>query len=378
MSILKLFLLGSLPRWSAPLGRWRSRSTQTLMLWVGVIFLAEPMLVHAEGQSFDAPGPYEVSMSDVKQEGLLFLPKSESSAGKKWPVVVFAHGLCGPAKRYSDSLTRIASWGFIVLANQKQEDCGLMDASKPLSSLGNFFLMPFKFEHAVSFSTMIKNVESNIDYLLKRPDVDPDRLGLLGHSMGGGIVFDVAASLEKSRPGVVKAVIGVAPWNGVRPTPSTVVDQIKAPVLIVCSPSDKLCPCSGEVTITDTQGLVTGPAALGIPLLFGPDADSTWHGGSVAIFEHARDATLIEVSSVSHFTIMGTDDGKQMQNLSDWAGRQSGLNFNHPDRTYQEIPTLGYAVAFLNATMNLNRTAGQSVLESASTDRRLLKVQRSN
>ena len=378
MSSAKLFLLGLLPKSSARYEKARPCSIQTLTLWIGLIFLAGPMLVNAEGRSFDAPGPYEVSMSEVKKEGLLFLPKAESSANKKWPVVVFAHGLCGPANRYSDSLTRIASWGFIVLANQKQEDCGLMDASKPLSSLGNFFLMPFKFEHAVSFSTMIKNVESNIDYVLKRPDVDPDRLGLLGHSMGGGIVFDVAARLEKSRPGVVKAVIGVAPWNGVRPTPSTVVDQIQAPVLILCSRSDKLCPCSGEVTITDTQGLVTSPASVGIPLLFGPDTDSTWHGGSVAIFEHARDATLIEVSSVSHFTIMGTDDGEQMQSLSDWAGRESGLNFNHPDRTYQEIPTLGYAVAFLNATMNLNRTEGQAVLESASMDRRLLKVKRSN
>ena len=328
----------------------------------------------ADPSLFSGPGPHAVSSAEVRKQGLIFAPKDSAKANQGWPAVIFAHGLCGPTKRYSDTLARIASWGFVVVANEKQEDCGAIEVGHPLSAIENFFLMPFKFGNAVNFSKMAKNVEKNIDYALTRKDVDPDRIALMGHSMGGGVVVDVAAHLSEKRPGLVKAVIGIAPWNGVQPRPSTVAHEVKAPMLIFCSMTDLLCPCSGEVKITDTQGLITGRAALGIPLLFGPDADSTWHGGSLAIFEDARHATLIEVNAVSHFTIVGVDNGAQMQDLADWANQTSGLNFNRPDRPYTRIPTIEYAVAFLNETLKLDQSAGEETLRQADSDRRIGKV----
>ncbi|MCH2185911.1 dienelactone hydrolase family protein [Myxococcota bacterium] len=317
-----------------------------------------------------------MSSTTVRKQGLIFTPDAGEKGNRRWPAVVFAHGLCGPTKRYSDTLTRIASWGFVVIANEKQEDCGAIEAAHPLSAMENFFLMPFKFGNAVNFSKMAKNVEKNIDYALTRKDVDPKKIALMGHSMGGGIVVDVAAHLAEKRPGLVKAVIGIAPWNGVRPRPSNVAHEVKAPILIFCSMSDLLCPCSGEVKITDTQGLITGRASVGFPLLFGPDANSTWHGGSLAIFEDSQTATLIEVDAVSHFTIMGVDRGTQMQDLADWANQTSGLNFNHPDRPYRNIPTVEYAVAFLNQTLKLDQSRGEQSLRQASADPRIVNVKR--
>lgn len=337
-----------------------------------------PVPTQAKDRPYAGPGPFAVSVSEVKDQGLLLVPKSNSKSSARWPAVVFAHGLCGPTERYSDSLKRVASYGFIVIANEKQEDCGgAMTPSHPFMAVKNFFSMPFKVEGALNFASMTKNVRANIEYLLTREDVDKKAIALMGHSMGGGIIFDVAAQLKDSQPDLIKAIIGVAPWNGVRPRPSSVVDQVTAPILIFCSMSDTLCPCSGEVTITDTQGLVTAPAAEGIPFLFGPGSDSTWHGGSMAIFDHARNATLIEVSDVSHFTIMGTDDGSQMQELAEFATSLSGLNFSKPDRPYRDIPTLEYAVAFLKETLTGEAAEGRAALNQAPSDDRVVRVQRS-
>lgn len=334
-------------------------------------------VAEASSHDFEGRGPHRVSSSTVSGQGLLFIPSGGSTATEKWPAVVFAHGLCGPAARYSELLERVSSWGFIVLANEKQEDCGALDISKPVESMENLFLAPFKFGNAVNFSAMAKNVESNLDYLQTRGDVDPNALALMGHSMGAGIVVDVAARLAKPHPKRVKAVVSIAPWNGVEPTPSSVVHEMNTPLLIFCSMSDTLCPCSGPATITDTQGLVTGPAALGIPVLFGPGEDSTWHGGAKAIFEHARHATLIDVKAVSHFTIAGAGSGAQMQKLADWARETSGLNFSKPKRPYTQIPTLGYAVAFLNESLNLSRSKGKQVMREARSDPRLVRVESS-
>ena len=97
----------------------------------------------------------------------------------------------------------------------------------------------------------------------------------------------------------------------------------------------------------------------------------------MAIFENARNATLIEVASVSHFTIAGTGNGAQMQQLADWANETSGLNFSKPARSYTQIPTLGYAVAFLNEALDLEKSKGEQAMSAARSDPRFLRVESS-
>ena len=67
---------------------------------------------------------------------------------------------------------------------------------------------------------MADDIRLNLYYLIGRSDVDSDRIALMGHSMGGGMVIDVASELGKQQSNVVKAVVAIAPWNGVQPTPS--------------------------------------------------------------------------------------------------------------------------------------------------------------
>ena len=173
----------------------------------------------ADQTSYTGTGPFSVSVSIVEGQGLLFKPSDSDESRKNWPGVVFAHGICGPAEKYSSSLSRLASWGFMVIANQKQGDCGVMNVNHPLATLGNFFQLRLKFHNAADFSLMADDIRSNLNYLIGRSDVDSDRIALMGHSMGGGMVIDVASELGKQQSNIVKAVVAIAPWNGVHPTP---------------------------------------------------------------------------------------------------------------------------------------------------------------
>ena len=332
----------------------------------------------ADQTSYTGTGPFSVSVSIVEGQGLLFKPSDSDESRKNWPGVVFAHGICGPAEKYSSSLSRLASWGFMVIANQKQGDCGVMNVNHPLATLGNFFQLRLKFHNAADFSLMADDIRSNLNYLIGRFDVDSDRIALMGHSMGGGMVIDVASELGKQQSNIVKAVVAIAPWNGVHPTPSSIVNDSNAPILIFCSMTDALCPCSGEVQLSDTQGIFTKKLSPIIPLLFGPQSNPTWNGGSMAILKNSKDLILMNVSQVSHLSIAGIDHGDKMQSFAEWARSEYGLNFNRPSRSYSDIPTMEYSVAFLNQFLNLDVKKGQSTLEQSSSDSRILKVLRSN
>ena len=150
----------------------------------------------AKQDDFKGPGPFEVSMSSIDGQGLMFAPAGSSPQGS-WPAIVFAHGLCGPAEKYSSTLTRLASWGFVVLASQQQGDCGVMNVDHPFTTLGNLFQLPVKFSNAVDFSGMADDIRSNLRYLQSRSDVDPKRLALMGHSMGGAVGVKRAAADDR-------------------------------------------------------------------------------------------------------------------------------------------------------------------------------------
>lgn len=348
-----------------------SRRLLALLYFVFLVAFALPAQAEESSTPFGKKGPYGVTMSEVSDQGLLLVPEAENGteANKRWPGIVFGHGLCGPARGYTDTLERLCSWGFVIIANQEQEDCGVLNIRQPLESLRS----RSKFQYSADSSVMAGNIKKNLYYLASRSDVNPDALALVGHSMGGGVSIDVAVAVNAEQPGYVKAVIGIAPWNGAQPVPSSVVARLGAPLLLFCSSSDSLCPCSGPATVSDTLGPFTSPAEVGIPMLFGPEADVNWNGGVDAIYNNARTAILMKVNKTSHFTIAGTD-GKQMENLAYQSTNLYGLNFNHPRRPYRMIPTLEYSVGFLYDVLDIDRKEGQQVLAEAEKDTRIEKV----
>ncbi len=353
----------------------------TVFWFVSLLAIAFP--VHGESATiFGKKGPCQVTMSEVADQGLLLVPQAEdgSDANKKWPGIVFGHGLCGSAKMYSESLERLCSWGFVIIANQEQEDCGVVNIRNPIQSMQT----AGKFRYCVDSSVMAGNIKKNLHYLASRSDVNPDALVLMGHSMGGGVSIDVGASVNAEQPGLVKAVIGIAPWNGAHPVPSSVVSKLNAPLLLFCSLSDKLCPCSGPSTAAENVSIglpfpafasqfAAKVAEAGMPFLFGPGADVYWNGGTAAIYKHARTATLVEVLKTNHFAIAGTD-GKQMEHLARQIATVNGFAFNLSGRPYTLIPTLEYSVAFLYDLLDINRQEGQQVMAKMESDDRIDKV----
>ena len=345
------------------------------------------MTFHVYGESttaFGKHGPYRVAMSEVTDQGLLLVPQAadDAQAKKKWPGIVFGHGLCGPARSYSQALERLCSWGFVIIANQQQEDCGVADIRNPIGSMQSVG----KLRYCVDSSVMAGNIKKNLHYLASRSDVNPDALALVGHSMGGGVSIDVGVSVNAEQPGLIKAVVGIAPWNGARPVPSSVVSKLNAPLLIFCSKSDKLCPCSGPATAAENVSvdlplpvpgfanqIASRMAEAGMPFIFGPGADVYWHGGSAAIYKHARTATLVEVLKANHFAIAGTD-GKQMEHLLYKLANINGFQFNLSGRPYRWVPTLEYTVAFLYDVLDINREEGQRVMAKVASDDRIEKV----
>ncbi len=76
----------------------------------------------------------------------------------------------------------------------------------------------------IGFSTFVEEARAAYDYLKNRPEVDPNRILILGHSEGGLIALVVADQLKASNQ--PKALILAAPLS--RPYLQTIRDQIAA------------------------------------------------------------------------------------------------------------------------------------------------------
>merc|ERR1719263_66972 len=365
------------------------RSMLAAALGAAALAAAAAGAAGAAGRYGPQSGPYAVGNASVVEgsgirgasahPALLWEPvrgsAEEAEEPEKWPVLVFAHGMCGPPELYSDAILVAASWGYIVLANKDQTDCQNLDLgalfSSSLSSVTDFY-------QASNSTRMIDNLSAEITWIYRElSDADTDRIALLGHSMGGGASVDVAAALSSKYPGMVKAVVGIAPWNGVNPTPSSVVSQLDAPILLFCSMQDQICPCHGPALNRFNNGFTRFTANnIFLPMLF-PNYDGgiAWKGGVDAIYNNAPPSSasdaalnstgskiLIEVKDVGHLTVAGVGSGAQMEEvisqvsgvlpssirpiLSDPPGRDGAP-------AEPEVPTWSYAIAFLNGVLGV-------------------------
>jgi len=276
-------------------------------------------------------------------KALLFTPTGDK-VNATFPAIIFAHGLCGPAELYSDLITAIAAQGYVVIANQEQETCESPTIWNPFSA----FSALDSIKEAANGKEMVQHLMEEVDYLLERSDiVDQDvGIGLVGHSMGGGAVIDAAAKLSSEggdKAGLLKAVVAVAPWNGIplASRPSDVAGEITAPALLFCSETDQITPCSGPWM--QASGL--GSSWMSETLLANAfyTTDNTWAGGVEAIFQdttkhndededdgNKNNATLstktflVEFPSGGHFALAGIDDAK-LKELGQQIAKGSGL-----------------------------------------------------
>jgi dienelactone hydrolase len=163
------------------------------------------------------PGPHEVMRGElalVGLPGLLYTPRS----GFGLPALAFGHGWLQPATRYRDLFRHLASWGFVVAAPATQRG--------PLPS---HRLYAADLRTALDVCTGVRLGDGEIS-------VDPDRLGIAGHSTGGGAA--VLAAAEDSR---VRAVATIAPAE-TRPSAVTAAERCAMPGLHLACAEDLIAP----------------------------------------------------------------------------------------------------------------------------------------
>ncbi len=140
-------------------------------------------------------------------------------AGVRSPAVIAFHGLTGTASAFE------AVIGLSVLADQ----AGFVVAyPQGLGSPSNWHFSG----HGRDRSDLAMT-EALMDLLVEQACVDPDRIVLAGHSMGGGMASDAACRLADRVAGAVliAAVWARLPCRPVRPVPVIATHALDDPVL---------------------------------------------------------------------------------------------------------------------------------------------------
>ncbi|HEU5472158.1 MAG TPA: alpha/beta hydrolase [Actinophytocola sp.] len=167
------------------------------------------------------PGPHPVLRGDLALVGLpgtVLTPRS----GTGLPAVAFGHGWLQPPARYRGLLRHLASWGVVVAAPATQ-----------VGPLASHRLLAANLATALDVCAGVRLGDGGIT-------VDPSRLGLAGHAIGGGCA--VLAAAEDTR---VAAVATLAAAQ-TRPFASEAARACRMPGLHVVAGRDQVAPPVGN------------------------------------------------------------------------------------------------------------------------------------
>ncbi|GAA1351168.1 dienelactone hydrolase family protein [Saccharothrix algeriensis] len=167
------------------------------------------------------PGGHPVLRGDlalVGLPGLVYTPES----GLGLPAVAFGHGWLQPVDRYRALLRHLASWGIVAAAPGTQR--GPLMSSRMLA--GNL-------RTTLDVCTGVRLGEGAIS-------VDPERLAVAGHSMGGGSAVLAAADDER-----VRAVVTLAA-SETRPSALDAARRVGVPGLHLAAGRDRIAPPAGH------------------------------------------------------------------------------------------------------------------------------------
>lgn len=145
-------------------------------------------------------GPYEVShYEEAALQGfgkyIIYYPSEMEHENEKYPVVVFANGSGCKVSKYPALLKHLASWGFIAIGTEEENDW-------------NGFASEMCVRHLIRLNeTEIINETNNVFY----GKVDLNNVGITGHSQGGVGVFS-AITVQEHRD-IFKAAVSLSPAN---------------------------------------------------------------------------------------------------------------------------------------------------------------------
>jgi poly(3-hydroxybutyrate) depolymerase len=176
---------------------------------------------------------YDFKDAGKEMEYALFVPSTYDKA-KKAPVIIALHGLGGNPQgiiRYRGFTDLAEKHGFIVAAPMGYNSRGWYGA-KPL--------IRGKDDDPPNLSELSeKDVMNVLDIVKKEYVTDPDRIYLMGHSMGGGGTWHLGIKYPD-------LWAGLAPIAPATARPATDVEKIKhIPVILVQGDADILVPVAG-------------------------------------------------------------------------------------------------------------------------------------
>jgi predicted dienelactone hydrolase len=154
----------------------------------------------------------------------IWLPPQFRASEQKWPLIVFSHGF-GGCNTQSEFLTSyLADHGYIVIApNHTDANCrrGAFQTTRTQQPGGRVERpeKPFRSPEMWTEETeadrredVLFAVSSMMDDRQYKNYVDTDRMGLLGHSLGGYTVLGLAGGWDAWRDDRFKAVAALSPF----------------------------------------------------------------------------------------------------------------------------------------------------------------------
>ncbi|MFC4001509.1 dienelactone hydrolase family protein [Prauserella oleivorans] len=174
-------------------------------------------------EDLSVPGPHEVLRGDLALVGLpgvVYTPRD----GLNLPAIAFGHGWLQPPGRYRELLRHLASWGIVAAAPATQRG--------PLPSHRLF---------AADLRTTL-DVVTGVRLGPAGISVDPRKLGVAGHSTGGGAA--VLAAAAEGEPHI-KAVATFAAAQTLPPA-SAAARLVQQPGLHLVADDDLVAPAKGN------------------------------------------------------------------------------------------------------------------------------------
>jgi pimeloyl-ACP methyl ester carboxylesterase len=232
------------------------------------------------------PGPHAVASGDLTAAGIpgvVFTPRS----GRGLPAVAFGHGWLQPAARYTELLRHLASWGVVAAAPATQR--GVFVSHGQLAT---------DLRTVLDLCVNVRLGEGGIS-------VDPAKLALAGHGMGGGCAVLAAAAEDRCRAVMTLAVAETMP------SAVAAARECAMPGLHLAAGKDLLAPPIGhaEPVARAWAGpvqLQTLPKAGHLGFTAGPHWSDLLIASSPEINTRRISRTLVTAFLLCHLT--GVDD----------------------------------------------------------------------
>jgi len=188
-----------------------------------------PSIKNPTLEYFAYKGPNRVAIGDLApagMPGLIFTPTS----GRRLPIVAVGHGWLQSVDRYADTMRYLASWGIIVVAPNTHRS--VFSSQQGL---------------ALDLSRALRMVAYG-DLGAGRVRGDLRKLGVLGHSIGGG-----AAILAAAKDDGIKAVVTVTAAE-TRPSAIEAAGKVNVPSLHLIGSKDDMAESDGAQIARNCSG----------------------------------------------------------------------------------------------------------------------------